>query len=194
MTGARGHIEHVTEARGARMRGLCHHDDPRCPPFSALRVLTLPYVDFGGERREGELVVAKEVAEEVVAIFEALCLADFPIRCMEPIEAYGGDDDLSMAADNTSAFNCRKATGSGRWSQHAYGLAVDVNPIENPYVENGRVFHDASVRYVDRSRRLRGMIHAGDAVVRAFRSIGWGWGGSWGGSVRDYQHFSSTGS
>jgi hypothetical protein len=109
------------------------------------------------------------------------------------IDAYGGSDFDSIEADNTSAFNCRTATGSSSWSQHAYGLAIDVNPIENPYVEGGRVYHDASRRYADRSKQLRGMIHAGDAIVAAFAAIGWGWGGSWSGSVRDYQHFSSTG-
>lgn len=189
MTGARGHIEHVTEARGARMRGLCHHDDPRCPPFSALRVLTLPYVDFGGERREGELVVAKEVAEEVVAIFEALCLADFPIRCMEPIEAYGGDDDLSMAADNTSAFNFRTIPGSSALSHHALGLAIDINPRENPMILRG-VCHPASAApYVDRTHVRPGMIVEGGVVVTTFARFGWYWGGAWA-DLPDYHHFS----
>ena len=92
----------------------------------------------------------------------------------------------------TSAFNCRPATGSSRWSEHAYGRAIDVNPIENPYVSGGRTSHRASVPYLDRSRRRPGMAFQGGMLVSAFQSIGWGWGGNWSG-IRDYQHFSASG-
>lgn len=167
---------------------------PGCPlRLRDLRLLTLTHWGFDGQLRTGRLVVHEDVASDVVAVFRELYDIGYPIRRMWLIDAYGGSDFDSIEADNTSAFNCRTATGSSNWSQHAYGLAIDLNPIENPYVESGRAYHDASRRYVDRSKRLRGMIHAGDAVVRAFASIGWGWGGSWSGSVRDYQHFSSTG-
>jgi hypothetical protein len=111
---------------------------------------------------------------------------------MVPIEAYGGSDFRSIEADNTSAFNCRSATGSSRWSEHAYGRAIDVNPIENPYVEGGRTSHEASVPYLDRSRPRRGMAVEGGALVRAFDRVGWGWGGRWSGA-KDYQHFSASG-
>ena len=97
-----------------------------------------------------------------------------------------------MAADNTSAFNCRRVAGSTSWSEHAYGRAIDINPRENPSVENGRVYPRNGAAYADRSRHAKGMIHAGDAVVRAFAAEGWGWGGSWN-SPKDYQHFSATG-
>jgi hypothetical protein len=100
---------------------------------------------------------------------------------------------LLIEADNTSAFNCRRATGSSSWSEHAYGRAIDVNPIENPYVENGRVYHDASRAYVSRQPVRKGMAVEGGALVRAFDAIGWGWGGRWTGSVTDYQHFSASG-
>ena len=109
-----------------------------------------------------------------------------------PIEAYGGSDFASIEADNTSSFNCRNATGSSHWSEHAYGQAIDLNPLENPYVSGGTTSHPGSRRYLDRSRRLKGMVHAGDTVVRAFASVGWGWGGSWVGT-KDYQHFSASG-
>ena len=117
----------------------------------------------------------------------------FPIRRMRLVDAYGGSDFASIEDDNTSAFNCRRATGSSRWSEHAYGRAIDVNPIENPYVEDGRVYHAASRRYVDRSSRRRGMAFPGEILVEAFRTVGWEWGGDWTGSVRDYQHFSASG-
>jgi hypothetical protein len=167
---------------------------PGCPVhIRDLRLLTVSHWDFAGRLRTGRLVVHEDVARAVVSVMRRLFEAGFPIRRMRLIDAYGGSDFRSIEADNTSAFNCRRATGSSSWSQHAYGQAVDVNPIENPYVEGGRVYHEASEPYVDRSRRLKGMIHDGDAVVRAFAAVGWGWGGYWSGSVKDYQHFSATG-
>ena len=111
---------------------------------------------------------------------------------MKPIQAYGGDDFRSIEADNTSAFNCRAATGSSRWSNHAYGLAIDINPIENPYVSGGTTSHPASEPYLDRSRVRPGMAVEGGALVRAFDARGWGWGGRWSGT-KDYQHFSPNG-
>src|SRR5262249_14263652 len=100
----------------------------------------------------------------------------------------------SIEADNTSAFNCRAATGSTRWSEHAYGRAIDVNPIENPYVyaSSGTSSHRASGPYLARSNHRPGMAYDGCALVSAFASVGWGWGGHWSGD-RDYQHFSATG-
>ena len=108
------------------------------------------------------------------------------------VDRYGASDDRSMAADNTSAFNCRRVEGSTAWSEHSYGRAIDVNPLENPYISRRGVLPPAGRAFLDRSLRRRGMIHAGDAVVRAFASVGWGWGGAWT-SPRDYQHFSATG-
>ena len=123
-------------------------------------------------------------------MFRRLYEARFHVRKLVPIDAYGGSDFRSIEADNTSAFNCRRATGSSSWSEHAYGRAIDINPIENPYVENGRVYHDASRSYVSRQPTRKGMAVDGGALVRAFDAIGWGWGGRWSGSVQDYQHFS----
>jgi D-alanyl-D-alanine carboxypeptidase len=113
-------------------------------------------------------------------------------RLLRLVEAYKGSDDASMAADNTSGFNCRRVFAGGPWSAHAYGLAIDLNPVENPYVHRGVVEPPAGRRYLDRAKRRRGMVVAGGAVVRAFAAIGWPWGGHWT-SSKDYQHFSATG-
>jgi hypothetical protein len=108
------------------------------------------------------------------------------------VDHYRADDDRSMVADNTSAFNCRRVAGTSRWSEHAYGRAIDVNRVQNPYVAGGHVSPSAGRSYADRARRAPGMIHAGDVVVRAFAAAGWRWGGAWRGA-RDYQHFSASG-
>ena len=164
-----------------------------CPVgLDQLRHVSLPYIGFGGRAKRGALVVNASAADDVVAAFRDLYRARFPIRRMRPIQAYGGDDFRSIEADNTSAFNCRSATGSSNWSNHAYGLAIDINPIENPYVSGGRTSHPASVPFLDRSRVRPGMAVEGGALVRAFDARGWGWGGRWSGT-RDYQHFSSNG-
>jgi D-alanyl-D-alanine carboxypeptidase-like protein len=166
---------------------------PGCPVgLSSLRRVSLPFIGFDGRLQRGALVVHRSVAGEVVSAFRALSRARFPIRRMRPIEAYGGDDFRSIEADNTSAFNCRPATGSSRWSEHAYGRAIDLNPLENPYVSGGRTSHPGSVPYLDRSRYRPGMAVAGGLVVAAFDRVGWGWGGRWSG-IRDYQHFSASG-
>jgi hypothetical protein len=113
---------------------------------------------------------------------------------MRPVSVYGGSDDRSAAADNTSAFNCRYAVAAGprRWSAHAYGDAIDLNTVENPYLEGSRVVPPAGRAYLDRSRYRRGMAVAGGAAVRAFASVGWSWGGRWQ-ATPDYQHFSRSG-
>jgi D-alanyl-D-alanine carboxypeptidase-like protein len=167
---------------------------PGCPvPISGLRLLKMTYWGFDNRPHTGEMVVNADAAPSIVKVFRKLYDMRFPIRRMQLVDVYKGSDFESIEAGNTSAFNCRNATGSGSWSQHAYGLAVDVNTCENPYVTAaGEVAHKHCVKFRDRSRRDRGMIHAGDKVVRAFESIGWGWGGDWSGA-RDYQHFSSNG-
>ncbi|WP_448072119.1 M15 family metallopeptidase [Georgenia yuyongxinii] len=140
----------------------------------------------------GTMVVAAAVADDVVGVMRDLYEARFPIARLEPVQAFGGDDDASMAANNTSAFNCRAITGGGAWSEHSYGRAIDVNPLVNPYVRGAAVLPAAGAAYADRSLQAPGMIHDGDAVVRAFAARGWVWGGTWA-SSKDYQHFSTTG-
>jgi len=164
-----------------------------CPVGPAqLRRVRLSYWGFDGRAHRGSLDVHVSVAGGVVRIFRRLYTARFPIRRMRPVDAYGANDDRSMAADNTSAFNCRFVSSTRRWSMHAYGQAIDVNPVENPYVSSAGVQPPAGRAFVDRSRVRPGMAVAGGTLVRAFAAAGWAWGGRWGGTP-DYQHFSTTG-
>jgi D-alanyl-D-alanine carboxypeptidase len=165
---------------------------PGCPVGpSDLRRLEVSHWDFAGRRRVGSMVVRSSEARDVLSVFRKLYAARFPIRRLRLVEAYKGSDDASMAADNTSGFNCRYVSGTRRWSQHAYGLAIDINPVENPYVHGGRVEPPAGRGFLDRSGAKRGMVVPGDVVIRTFAAIGWSWGGRW--STPDYQHFSATG-
>jgi hypothetical protein len=188
----RGTTSSLTPALRARMTGVSWHRG--CPvPLSGLRLLTLSYRGFDHRAHTGRLIVNRSVAKQVVGVFRKLYGAGFPIQRMRLVDAYGGSDFRSIEADNTSAFNCRAATGSSSWSNHAYGLAIDINPIENPYVTaSGSVAHRASRPFLNRSRTRPGMAYPGGVLVDAFRSIGWGWGGYWSGA-KDYQHFSANG-
>jgi hypothetical protein len=166
---------------------------PGCPvALRDLRLVTASHWGFDGRLRIGRLVVHRDVAAEIVVVLRRLYEARFPIRRMVLVDRYGGSDFRSIEADNTSAFNCRSVEGTTRWSEHAYGRAIDVNPIENPYVSGGRTSHPASVPYLDRSPCRKGMACPGNVLVRAFEAIGWGWGGNWT-SAKDYQHFSASG-
>jgi D-alanyl-D-alanine carboxypeptidase-like protein len=176
-----------------RIKGSSWH--PGCPVgLDDLRFLRLTYWGFDREAHSGRLVVHKSVAGPVLKAMRSLYRHRFPIRRMRLVDAYGADDHRSMDADNTSAFNCRFIAGQpGVWSQHAYGKAIDVNPIENPYVTgSGFVSPPAGSPFADRSRGGAGMIHRGDPTERAFAAIGWGWGGRWS-WPKDYQHFSANG-
>lgn len=167
-----------------------------CPVAPArLRRVRLRYYGFDGKPHLGRVVVRDRVAADVAAIFGDLYRARFPIRKLRVIDVYGGSDARSVEDDNTSGFNCRYAVAPGakRWSMHAYGEAIDVNPVENPYVQGGRVSHANGRPYVDRSRVRPGMALAGGVLVRTFAKYGWKWGGAWSGAP-DYQHFSTTGS
>ena len=164
-----------------------------CPvSLSSLRMVRVNHWDLAGRVRTGRLVMHRDAATDGVAIMRDLYAAKFPIRWMVPIERFGGSDFRSIEADNTSAFNCRYIDGTTRWSNHASGRAIDINPIENPYVSRGRTSHKASVPYVKRTPRRPGMIVEGDAATRAFDAAGWGWGGRWNGT-KDYQHISANG-
>ncbi len=168
---------------------------PGCPVAPAqLRRVRLPFWGFDGRAHTGALVVNARVVRDVETVFLRLYRAHFPIRKMQPIDAYRGSDPLSTAADNTSGFNCRYAVSSGpkHWSMHAYGEAIDVNTVENPYVFGGRALPPAGKAYVNRANVRPGMAVPGGILVESFRAVGWGWGGSWAGSP-DYQHFSVNG-
>jgi hypothetical protein len=159
-----------------------------------LRLLHLRYVGFNQRSRVGTMVVNASVVASVVRVFAALYAKRFPIHSMVPESNFQGRDPASMAADNTSGFNCRYAvtTGPKQWSVHAYGEAIDVNPVQNPYVFNGVAQPVAGKAYVNRGDVRAGMAEVGGVLNDAFASVGWLWGGRWSASP-DYQHFSSTG-
>ena len=187
----RGVVARIDAAQAKRMTGVSWRAG--CPvALRDLRLLTLSHWRFDGHVRSGRLIVHADVARDVLGVFRRLYSSRVPIRRMVPVDAYGGSDFRSIEADNTSAFNCRYVEGTSRWSEHAYGRAIDLNPIENPYVSGGRTSHPASTPYVDRSRRRPGMAYDDGVLVRAFDAIGWSWGGRWT-SVKDYQHFSASG-
>jgi hypothetical protein len=162
-----------------------------CPvALSGLRLLTVPYRGFDGRSHTGQLVVNRAAARPLATVFARLYGLHFPIRKMNV---------LPLDGDVTQSFSCRQAvpspcvggSGTGSWSMHAYGLAVDINPRENPYVGCGQSRDPKTKPYFNRSRHLRGMVTR--RAIGAFRSVGWGWGGSWTGDTKDYMHFSSTG-
>lgn len=171
-----------------------------CPvPLSQLRLLTVRHWGFDGRPHTGQLVVNRDVAEPLAGVFRRLYTLRFPIRHMRLGDMYGPKSAQPADGDVTGSFECRQAvpspctggSGNGSWSNHAYGHAIDLNPVENPYVGCGRTRDPTRARYLDRSRLRMGMVTP--AVVRAFRSIGWGWGGDWTGDTKDYMHFSTTG-
>lgn len=180
------------------MRGTTWHKG--CPvALSDLRLLTLRYWGIDGQVHEGPMVVNAKAASDVVLVFRRLFAARFPIKILHLAVPYRGpqDDDPNDKRDYTAGFNCRPVlTARGpvaTWSQHASGLAIDINPMENPYVaSDGFVKNNHARRYRDRSLRVPGMIRPADVVVRAFAAVGWKWGGYWR-SVKDYMHFSLTG-
>jgi hypothetical protein len=159
-----------------------------------LSLLHLSYWGFDDQPHVGTMVVNKSVVPDVLKVFESLYQQRFPIRQMQPEDAYGGSDPDSMAADNTSGFNCRNAVAAGtpHWSVHAYGEAIDVNTVENPYILGGDVMPPAGAAYKDRSVVRPGMAVPGGVLVQAFAAVGWQWGGRWT-DAPDYQHFSKTG-
>lgn len=189
-----GRVERIDPETRARMSGVSWR--PGCPVgFAELRLLRVRHWGFDGRVHRGRLVVHREAARGMVGAMRALYRQRFPIRRMRLVDAYGADDHRSMAADNTSAFNCRYVAGRpGVWSEHAFGRAIDVNPIENPYVTgSGYVSPPAGSAFARRGRHRKGMIHRDGATVAAFAAIGWEWAGDWS-WPKDYQHFSATGS
>jgi D-alanyl-D-alanine carboxypeptidase len=166
---------------------------PGCPiEPETLRRVEIDYIGFDGQTHRGELIVHESLVVDVIAIFEQLRRLRYPIERMRTVDHYSGaDDELSMQDNNTSAFNCREIPGTGRWSQHAYGQAIDLNPLINPYVDSTGTFQPRNAApYLDRNRNDPAMLRDGDPAVRAFTDRGWRWGGHWRTPV-DYQHFES---
>jgi hypothetical protein len=191
-----GTIRPIRGELRAKVVGRSWH--PGCPvSLRDLRALEVTYWDFEGEVRTGPLVVHRKVAEDILWVFRRLFRARFPIKQLvlppkwrPPRPADYWD---RRPTSPSAAFNCRPATGSTVWSEHAYGLAIDINPLQNPYVRSdGSTLRHIARPYRDRSLHRKGMIHDGDVVVRSFAAIGWEWGGHWH-TLKDYMHFSLTG-
>jgi hypothetical protein len=155
-----------------------------------LRRVEVDFVGFDNQTHRGAMVVNADVVDDVIAIFGDLERQRYPIAKMQTVEHYPkADDELSMEDNNTSAFNCRPMPSGTSWSLHAYGRAIDVNPLINPYItKSGDLQPKTAGAYLDRNRTDPGILHAGDPAVRAFNDRGWIWGGGWYNPI-DYQHF-----
>ena len=168
-----------------------------CPvSLHNLRYLQLAYLDFNGQTQMGEMIVHESIASNTVYVFEELYIMHYAIDKMQLVSDYSGNDWQSIESDNTSAFNCRPVSGKKKkWSKHAYGKAIDINPIANPYIsKTGHISHKASYKYKKR-RHLdinnladRALLLSSDPATKAFKKYGWSWGGDWR-SMKDYQHF-----
>ena len=153
-----------------------------------LTYLNISFVDFEGNDQTGNMIVAAEIGEEVLEIFQEIYESGFPIYSIKLMDYFDGVDYYSLAANNSSAFNFRYIAGTNRLSRHAFGMAIDINPIQNPYIRGETIKPSAGEVYIDRSYIRPGMISPGDAVYTAFTSRGWTWGGNWT-TPRDYHHF-----
>jgi hypothetical protein len=175
-----------------RMTGVSWR--PGCPVgLDDLRLVTMSYWGFDNQPHTGRMVLHRDQAAAVTGVFNYLYVTRFPIARMQLVDDFAGDDNASMAANNTVGFNCREVDGSpGVYSQHSYGWAVDINPVQNPWIRGNDIRPPAGLAYVDRNQLVPGMIHNGDVAVAIFKSIGWKWGGLFR-NAKDYQHFSATG-
>ena len=162
-----------------RVTGTSWRDEPRCPRFEQLAYLRVAHVTFDGRVARGELIVAAAIAVRAALLFRRLYALGFPIRQMRLVDEFGASDDASMAADNTSAFNFRVVAGTDVLSQHALGLAIDINPVENPWRKPDRIVPPAGEAFADRARIRPGMIVRPGPVVATFDELGWEWGGDW---------------
>lgn len=167
-----------------------------CPvSLKDLRYINLTYLDFEGNRKVGELIVHKNVSKEMVDIFKTMYESKYPIYKMELVSNFNGNDFNSIEANNTSAYNCRNIAGTKKYSRHAYGKAIDINPIQNPYVsKKGQISHKKSLNYKTRKHKDlnnpddKAMILYNDIVIEVFKKYNWIWGGDWY-TIKDYQHF-----
>jgi hypothetical protein len=177
-----------------------HHWYSKCPvPLSGLSVMTLTYWGFDGRVHTGQLITNASAVAPLTSVFQKLYAMRFPIHHMKLTDEYGRARLWPRDLDVTYSFSCRQAvpspcsggTRTGSWSMHAYGLAIDINPVENPYVGCGQTRDKTAVSFMKRTPLRPGMVTP--AVYAAFRSVGWGWGGAWYGSTKDYMHFSANG-
>lgn len=160
--------------------------------YDDLRYVVVKYINFNNEECEGELIVNVKVADDVLNIFKELYDASYQIEKINLIDKYDANDDESMQNNNTSAFNFRMIDGQETISDHSYGIAIDINPLYNPYVRSGfgnrNVLPVNGTAYADRSNEFEHKIVKGDLCYNTFAKYGWKWGGEWE-SPTDYQHF-----
>ena len=185
-------IDTISDAVFQRMQGKSYKENCTVPR-SELRYLRLSYYTADGQTKVGELICNKLIANDLKEIFQELYKHHYPIERMQLIDDYDADDERSMQANNTSCFNFRTIAGSKKLSKHSLGMAIDINPLYNPYVKrrkDGTLFvQPASARkYADRSKQWPYKIEKGDFCYRLFIKHGFKWGGSWA-SSKDYQHF-----
>lgn len=170
-----------------RIKGKSYKDNCNVP-LDQLRYLTIAHYDGEGNVKQGELICNAMIAEDLLEIFQNLYAAEYPIERMELIDEYEADDRKSMQANNTSCFNFRKVAGSTKLSKHATGLAIDINPLYNPYVKGNYVSPEEGKPYADRSKEFEYKIDTDDLCYKEFIAHGFTWGGAWN-SLKDYQHF-----
>ncbi len=185
-----GKVKPISEGLAAQIVGISWN--PGCPVgLESLRLLEMDYWKTDGSRQRGKLIIHESVASEVLGIFEQLFQNRFPFESIEPISSprFGGSDNRSMDANNTSAFNCRPKTGRSKgYSVHSYGKAIDINPLWNPYIKKKRILPLGGKSFVGRLPCRQGMLCSSSLGVKKFKENGWIWGGDWK-SLKDYQHF-----
>ena len=183
-----GRVGPLPPAMLARMHDRSWHPaDPRCPRADQLALVEVAHRTFDGGVAPGELVVASAIATPALELFTRLFAIGLPLRSLRPIDDFDGRDDASMAADNSSGFNFRTIAGTDVLSQHALGLAIDLNPIENPWLGAHGLAPAAGAAYLDRADVRPGMIVRPGPVAAIFDELGWEWGGDWR-HARDYHH------
>ena len=182
----------LTEELKARITGMSYpaEGEPCRVSYDDLRYVRILYVDFDGAEQEGELMVNRRVANDVIDIFYKLYVKKYPLASVKLVDDFGqpGDDGNSMRANNTSAFCYRQVTGASHLSWHSFGAAIDINPLQNPYMNKGRVSPEEAREYLDRKDKRPHMIDHSDYCYKVFIAHGWKWGGDWNGD-KDYQHF-----
>lgn len=180
--------QEISKELKAKMLNISYKENCPVKP-NELNYLTLSYIDYNGEQQIGNLIVHKKIAQKTINIFKKLFAENYPIKSMKLIIEYNGSDDASMADNNSSAFNCRAVAGKDNvFSKHSYGIAIDINPIENPYIKNNVILPPEGKKYLDRTINHPALIRKGDKIYEAFISEGFIWGGEWN-SLKDYHHF-----
>ena len=177
----------IPETMAKEMTGLSWQPNDNIQ-ISDLRLITVTLWGFDDKPHTGEMIVHKTVTKELLDIFKELYKKKYPIEKMNRIDKYNADDNLSMVDNNSSAFCYRVMTGSNKISKHSYGVAIDINPLQNPYIKGRYIAPIEGMSYANRENKRKGMIYKDDDCYKAFTKRGWIWGGEWE-SVKDYQHF-----